>query len=260
MSRFMGKTIWITGAQTPIGKAVALRCAAEGANLLLSGVSTPPEGLCLGEGQSCSCYADNPLTEADAAQALALVSHLDILVTANRKVKALSILEAEAEDFDDIIDENLTSVFIAARAAAGKIGRGNKGAIVFIGSIHGDKPTGSTFLHSVANGGLNMLTKEAALDLGRSGIRVNLLRAGPTEGDDAVFTSELSGIYHDVESKIPRSTPATAQEIAAAALMLCADDASFINGAILTADGGFVSHYMDADMDTRWATGFGGER
>ena len=253
MERFIGKTVWITGAETQIGQALARRFAAEGAQLLLSGVNIPPDGF------AAHCYGANPLTEADAHAALALVKRLDVLVTANRKIKKLPLLEAEADDFDDIIDANLTCVFNAARAAAGKIGRGNSGAIVFVGSIHGEKPTGATFLHSVASGGLNMLTREAALDFGRSGIRVNLLRAGPVEGDDIAFESELSGIYYDMRTKIPRGRPASPDEIASAALMLCTDDASFINGAILTADGGFLSHYVDADMDTRWAIGFGGE-
>ncbi|MDR2657601.1 MAG: SDR family oxidoreductase [Oscillospiraceae bacterium] len=251
---FSGKSVWITGAGTAIGQAVARKFYNLGANLLLSGVASPPEGI------AAQCLPGDPVTEADADEALSPLDRLDILVTAPRFVKRSGILSSSVEDFDRVIEANLASVFVAARASVKKIGRHGGGAILFVSSIHGEKPTGSATLFSIACGGQNMLMREAAQDAGRLGIRVNMLRAGPLPGDDALFSgAPYSYIYDDFKSRIPRGKIGTPEEIANATAFLCSDDASFINGAILTADGGFLGHYMNADTDKRWQIGFGGD-
>jgi len=255
--RFSGKRVWVTGAGTPVGQAVARMFHEAGATLLLSGVSAPPEGVDMDA--DARCRSDDPVTEAQADDALSALDRLDILVTCPRVVQRGGILDSTADDFDRAIAANLTSVFVAARAAVKKIGRHGGGAFLFVSSIHGEKPTGSAPLFSVACGGLNMLMREAALDCGRLGIRVNLLRVGPLPGDDTLFGgAPLSYLYENVESRIPRGRTGTPQEAANAAAFLCSDEASFVNGAVLTADGGFLGHYMNADMDKRWQIGYGG--
>ena len=257
MGNLIGKNVWITGAETPVGQAIATRFAAEGANLLLSGVVETDFEL---SHNNTICYEYNPVTEEHANKALALIDRLDITIVANRYVRRGSLLESPVELFDDVIDQNLSHAWCAARATAGKIGknRGEEDAtLLFISSIHGEKPSTSVPLYSVACGGINMLVKEAALDFGRLGIRVNQLRCGPLDGDPELFMSTEHPLYNDSDKKVPRGYLGKPQEIASAALFLCSDGASFINGATLTADGGFLGFYFYGDSEARWDIGFG---
>lgn len=255
---FSGKTAWVTGADSAVAMAVAKELYRRGASLLLSGVESPPEGLSSGGGQTVACYPRNPTDEERADRALGLVARLDLMVAGTRSPERSSIASGSAAIFDRVIEENLTAAFVALRAAARKMGRSRSGPLLVLSSIHGDKPTAGAPVFGIANGGLAMLVREAAQDLGRFGFRVNLLRYGPLEGDEAIFRSERSGIYWDMENRIPRGRPAAPEEIAMAALFLCGEDASFVNGAVLTADGGFLGHYVAGDSARRWDIGFGG--
>jgi len=245
------KTAWIIGAETPLGQAIAQRFYADGIKLLLSGRTEPPEGT------EALCFPENPVNEALAEQALSQADRLDILVCAVRQVRPKPLSECTIVDFDEAIEENLAAAFCATRAAIRKIGRTQGGAILYVTSIHGEKPNGAAPMFSVACGCLNMLAREAALDCGRLGIRVNTLRAGAMEGDAPLFESPLSSIYDAMEEKVPLGRAGTPMEAAAAASFLCSPEASFINGAFLTCDGGFLGYYLDADVDRRWATGYG---
>jgi len=250
---FTGKTVWVTGAETPVGRAVAELFYEEGATLLLSGVTSADLP---GNGRECICYADNPINEEHAGRAVSLIDRLDVAVAANRYVKRGSLIEGTAGLFDEMMEQNLFHAFCTARAAAGKMGKTGGGAVLFINSIHGEKPTGSAPLYSVACGGVNMLVKEAAQDFGRLGIRVNQLKCGPLAGDEELFFSDKSGIYHGAAARVPRGALGTPREIARAALFLCSDAASFINGAALTADGGFLGFYLHGDSERRWDIGY----
>ncbi|MFV0399052.1 MAG: SDR family NAD(P)-dependent oxidoreductase [Oscillospiraceae bacterium] len=256
-TRFAGKTAWVTGADTPVGLAVARELWEEGASLLLSGLSSPPdfEGR---DGQSIAVYPHNPVTDEHALAALELIDTPDITVTATRHIDRSSIKEDSAALFDRYIDDNLTATWCALKAAAGKLGKQHSGIMLVLSSIHGEKPTAGSPLFSVANGGMNMLVREAAQDMGRLGGRVNMLRYGPLEGDEALLQNDVSGLYHQVELRVSRGRAATPKEIARAALLLCSDDAAFINGAILTADGGFTGYYMPGDSELRWEIGYTG--
>ena len=253
MNRYTGKTVWITGAETPLGRKAAEMFLGEGARLLVSGVKDFP-------GSEVICYEHNPINEEHANKALSLINTLDILVVANRYVKRSAILESTAELFDEVIDQNLSHAWCAARGAAGKMGKKRGGVILFISSIHGEKPSASTPLYSIACGGVNMLMKEASLDFGRLGIRVNQLRCGFLEGDAELFISQVTGLYHNPEFRIPRGYPGKLEEAASAALFLCSNEASFINGATLNADGGTLGFYAYADSGERWDFGYGGEK
>jgi NAD(P)-dependent dehydrogenase (short-subunit alcohol dehydrogenase family) len=183
---------------------------------------------------------------------------LDVTVVANRHIKNATLLDSTVALFDEVIEQNLAHAWCAARATAGKIGKERGGVILFISSIHGEKPSASAPLYSIACGGVNMLVKEAAQDFGRLGIRVNQLRCGPLEGEGDLFPSDVSGLYADMEEKIPRGYAGKPEEIIKAALFLCSEDASFINGATLTADGGFLGFYVYGDSESRWDAGYRG--
>jgi NAD(P)-dependent dehydrogenase (short-subunit alcohol dehydrogenase family) len=251
MNRFKDKNVWITGAETVLGRETARAFHAEGARLLLSGVKTS-------DLPGVVCCENNPINEVYAEQALDLLDTLDITVVANRYIVNSTLLNSTVELFDEVIEQNLAAAWCAARATAGKIGKTRGGCILFISSIHGEKPSASAPLYSIACGGINMLVKEAAQDFGRLGIRVNQLRFGAMEGDGEIFKSDVSDLYNNMDERVPRGYAAKPEEAVKAALFLCSDDASFINGATLTADGGFLGFYTYGDSESRWDAGYGG--
>ena len=257
--RFKGKTTWIVGADTVIGETVAKRFFYEGSSLLLSGVTNPPDGIMPSEEQFIICCPAIPVTEEMSFAQTDLVENVDILIAAVRKVERNSIRDCSLEQFDQVIEANLFSPWCATRAVVRKIGKSGKGAILYISSIHGSKPTGSTFSYSVACGGLNMLMREASQDLGRLNIRTNLLQVGPLPGDEDLFISELSGVYHEAMEKVPLQRFCEPDEIASAAGFFCSDESSFCNGSILMMDGGFTGYYVDGDSHERWDFSFAGE-
>ncbi|MDR1600109.1 MAG: SDR family oxidoreductase [Oscillospiraceae bacterium] len=239
--RFAGVSVWVTGADTPVGAAASDMFEREGAKVLRSGVDGIP----------------NPRTSAEAFAQTAGLDKIDILVTAVRSISVKPLLESDAADFDNAVADNLIGVFAAMQAAflkmvdTAKPEPHSNGVMLVVSSIHGEKPNGSAPLYSVACGGLNMLVREAAQEYGRLGVRVNLLAVGPLEGDPALFPSGITAVYDDAEYKIPRQRLGTPEEAARAALMLCSKDASFMNGASVPCDGGYQGFYMNADVERR---------
>ncbi|GHU72102.1 oxidoreductase [Clostridia bacterium] len=243
--KFKGKTVWVTGAETALGSAAADAFEREGARVLRSGVDGTP----------------NPLTEEEAVDQISGIDKLDVLVTANRSIMVKPLLDTDCVEFDREIERNLTSVCCVMRAAIAKMSMerispesiSGNGAMLIISSIHGEKPNGSAGLYSMACGGLNMLAREAAQEFGRLGVRVNLIAPGPIDGEPELFPSEITALYDDAADKVPLGRLGSPEEIAKAALFLCSDDASFINGALIPCDGGFLGYYGDADVDKRVA-------
>lgn len=261
-ANFVGKTVWVTGGETPLGNHIAKMFLAEGARVLVSGVKNLSESYSseVESGKNNAiCYEHNPINEELANEALALVDSLDVTVIANRYIKHSTLLDGSIELFDDVIEQNLVHAWCATRATAGKIGKKKGGAILYISSIHGEKPSKVAPLYSLACGGINMMVAETAQDFGRLGIRVNQLRCGAITGDIELFKTDDIGLYSGyLNKKVPRGTLGTLDEVGMAAVFLCSDGASFINGATLSVDGGLhgFNGYMDAEA--RWDFGFGG--
>ena len=247
---FKGRKIWITGAETPAGQALARAFYKAGALLILSGVEHAPEGV------EAECHAQSPTSDSIAQKTLEHCGGLDILVHACREIITTSIEQCTVDQWEQAMRENVSSAWCACHAAVRAMGKRRKGAcILIISSIHAEKPTGSSFLYSVSQGALSMMVSEAAQDYGRLGIRVNMLLAGAIEGDDKLFPSEFSTIYDEFEAKVPRQCAGTLKEVIKPAMFLCSNKASFINGASLQVDGGFTGYYIDADSEKRWDYG-----
>ncbi len=249
MARFDGRKAWVTGTETPLGQAIAYALAAEGCSLLLSGITEPPAGI------TAQCYPHNPIDDKEASEALHGFGPLDYYVHAAGHVETVSIQNCPVEVWEKEMDINLMTAWCGARAAVRAIGKNRGGAMVFLSSIHDEKPTGSSFLYSVAQGAISMIMREASLDYGRLGIRVNLVEAGPVLGDETKYPLLFSDLYDAMDAKIPRGHPADPAEIAKPVLFLLSEEASYINGATLRVDGGFLGYYGDGDSERRWANG-----
>ncbi|OZB90823.1 SDR family NAD(P)-dependent oxidoreductase [Paenibacillus sp. XY044] len=250
------QVVLITDADTPVGRALIRHFSAGGAHLVLNSgsggaVAAVEIAAARAAGSSVIVKSLDLSIGANAGQLVETAEELgglDVLVH-NNDLLAPATVETCAETlFHEVMNANAKSAFLCAQAAGKAMAPRQSGCIVFVSSIHAEKPTGSSFAYSASKGAVKMLAKEAALELGRHGIRVNTIETGPVEGDDERFRSPLTTLYHSYETKVPRGQLGSAEDIAHAAGYLASAEARYLNGADLRLDGGFLLHYMDHKM------------
>jgi gluconate 5-dehydrogenase len=164
--------------------------------------------------------------------------HLDILI-ANAGIQHRSpISEFEEEDFRRVVDTNLTGVWILAKEVSKFMADSNAGRIVFTGSITAEigRPTISAYIAS--KGAVHALARQLAVELGDKNITVNAIAPGyfATEMNQALMAD---GDFNDwVCTRVPARRWGKVDEIGAAAVFLASDEAAYVNGHVLTMDGG----------------------
>jgi NAD(P)-dependent dehydrogenase (short-subunit alcohol dehydrogenase family) len=237
----------ITGAARGIGYACAERLHAEGARLVLSDINDAA-----GE-QSARNLPGSVFIHCDvgnAAEVNALVDatvrrfgSLDILINNAGIVAAGDFLEISEVDFDRVIRVNLKGAFLVAQACARRMvaqvkAGGKPGSIVNMSSVNAVLAIATQVPYSISKGGVGQLTKVAALNLAPHGIRVNAI------GPGSIVTEMLAAVVSDAEarhrvmSRTPLGRMGEPAEIAAIAAFLASDDASYITGQTIYADGG----------------------
>jgi glucose 1-dehydrogenase len=248
------KVVFITDADSASGRAVLTRLAAEGAYFILNSASHDADldselKQCRKLGSRvivdhidlCSTAAVSALLDRAAAE----IGPIDVLVHNNRLVLPCDVETCDEALFQDIIRTNAKSALITAQAAGNRMKERQSGKIIFVGSIHAEKPTGSSFAYSAARGAVQILSREASLVLGRYGIQVNHIMMGPVEGDNERFRSDITNLYIDYEYKVPGAILGTNHDLADLVLFLSSDQSNYMNGADIRLDGGFLGHYID---------------
>ena len=195
--------------------------------------------------------SDAAEVEASIARVLREFGRLDILVN-NAGINTLrhrvNIHEFPIEEWDKIIRVDLTGLFLVSREAAKIMIAQKSGRIINIASIVGLVPLRLQSAFVAAKGGVVNLTKSMALELGPQGVLVNGIAPGSilTDATRQLFYGD-DGKYQDSVQQlldhIPLGRPGTPEEIAHAALFLAAPESSYINGHILTVDGGWTAGY-----------------
>jgi NAD(P)-dependent dehydrogenase (short-subunit alcohol dehydrogenase family) len=251
-----GRLALVTGAARGIGQAIADLLAANGARVVYTDVDAA------GAARAAAASANGQaaaLDVTDADQVEAVVGavarehgRLDVLVNnagVNTLAHRVPIDQFPEQEWDRIVAVDLRGVFLVSRAAA-RVMRGRKwGRIVNIASVAGLVPLRLQCPFVAAKAGVVNLTRAMALELGTDGILVNALAPGSTltEGTRQLFYGE-GGMYRDSVQKmldhIPLGRPGTPEEIAQAALFLAAPESSYVNGAVLTVDGGWTAGYL----------------
>lgn len=249
--RFKDRVVWIVGAGEPIGQALAAAFAAEGARLVLSGVEAAPEGL------TAPCYP-MPIDDEIARRTVKENEDIDTYVFVQPDSPDMDIEHCPVEFWDEQLALGLGANFCACRAVMRVMGPRGKGTFLSVVSYHDEKPNGCKLMLSVCASGSNMLMREAAQDYGRlEGLfRCNVLEVGPMVGDEQRMDASKNSLYYTMDTKIPRGAAGTIEEIVNPALYLCSDEASYINGATLRVDGGFVGYYFDGDSKARFEHGY----
>jgi 3-oxoacyl-[acyl-carrier protein] reductase len=254
--KFAGRKALITGAAAGIGRAIAARFLAEGADVACVDVNaTALEATVRAlEGQGTKVIGitadvSSPVDVERATSAtISELQGLDILIN-NAGINCSGTVESlEPSQWDNVIAVNLTSVYLTCRAVWSHFSRQKRGVIVNMSSIMGLTGARNSFAYCSTKAAIIALTKSLAEDGGPLGIRVNCVCPG------YVHTSLMDEI-HDAQTQqrfaaqIPLRRMASPDEIAAGFVYLASDEASYANGHALVLDGaatvGFAGCYLN---------------
>jgi NAD(P)-dependent dehydrogenase (short-subunit alcohol dehydrogenase family) len=250
--KLKNKIAIITGGGRGIGRGMAIRFAAEGASVVLAQRDRSSADVTATEIRSNGGEAlVVPTDVSQASQVDALTrktldryGRIDILVN-NAGIAGGNgrFLELPFETWEHVIAVNLTGIFLCGQAVArGMVAQGIHGRIINIGSINSFAAEKETAAYAASKGGILLLTKAMAVDLAEYGIAVNCLCIGPVlvERNASLFNSEP---LHTVLAKsIPVGRPGDPEEVAAAAVFFASDECTFVTGASLLIDGGYLAY------------------
>lgn len=245
-NRLQNKIAVITGATSGIGLSTAKLFAAEGARVYITGRRKAALDKAVAEiGQGAVGVQADSSSNADLdklfAQVKAERGRLDALIVNAGGGTMLPLGQITEEQIDDTFGRNVKAVILTVQAALPLMGKGS--SIVLTGSTAGTEGTAAFSVYSASKAAVRNLARSWALDLKGTGIRVNVISPGATRtpglvelaGDDK---EQQQGLLDYLASRIPLGRVGEAEEIAKATLFLASDDASFVNGAELFADGG----------------------
>ncbi|WP_298717685.1 SDR family NAD(P)-dependent oxidoreductase [uncultured Oceanisphaera sp.] len=254
MGKLSGKTAIVTGGTRGIGRAIAERFVAEGAQVVVA-ARHEPEAV-LGGGEKGPWLKRTDVANAGEVQALldytvARFGSLDILVNNASVQLEKTIAQTSEAEWDWLMDINLKSVFLCSRAALDPMRRQGHGIIINIGSYDALMADPALAAYCAAKGGVHALTRAIAVDHGKEGVRCNAISPGwiRTEMMEAYLKSqsEGEGAERAIVAQHPVGRLGEPGDIANLACWLASDEASFATGQVFMHDGGLTAHapYMN---------------
>jgi NAD(P)-dependent dehydrogenase (short-subunit alcohol dehydrogenase family) len=244
MARFEGRIALVTGGASGIGKATAIRIAAEGGAVVIADVQDELGGAVVAEIEKAggaAAYVHLDVTDEQGwfdaiAATLERFGGLDILVNNAGIGDTESIEVTTADTWNKVVAVTQTSVFLGMKAAAEALKQSGHGSVINISSMYGIVGSGVSPAYHAAKGAVRLLTKTTALGWAKEGVRVNSVHPGfidtPILGD--TDRTMLVGAT-------PMGRLGRPEEIAAMITFLASDDATFATGAEFVVDGGYTA-------------------
>ncbi len=249
MKLLEGKVAIITGASRGIGKGIAEVFAKNGCHVAFTYSSSAESALALEKeltayGVKAKAYqsnaADFNLAQEFVDAVLAEFGTVDILINNAGITKDNLLMRMSEEDFDQVIDVNLKSVFNMTKAIQKIMLKNKAGSIINMSSIVGVKGNAGQTNYSASKAGIIGFTKSVALELGSRNIRCNAIAPGFIETE---MTAKLNpDVVQGWRDGIPMKRGGTSEDIANACLFLSSDLSSYITGQVLHVNGGLLTY------------------
>lgn len=249
---FEGKVVIVTGGGYGIGRAACLAFARDGAKVVVADVDVKSSEETVGLIKEAGGEA--VIIKTDVSHEVEVEALINKTVEIYRRLDCafnnvgihktfISTIDFTQEDWNQMIDINLKGIWLCMKYEIPQMLKQGKGAIVNTSSVAGLIAAPSNPAYPASKHGVVGLTKSAAIEFARKGIRVNCICPGPTTSTR--MHEELTAIALDaiekMHDKVPMGRTAEPREIAEAAVWLCSDKASYITGHALPIDGGLVA-------------------
>jgi meso-butanediol dehydrogenase / (S,S)-butanediol dehydrogenase / diacetyl reductase len=255
MDRFSSQAVVVTGGGHGIGRASALRFAAEGAQVavvdLRGDQAKQVAEQCRAAGGHGLAYQADVSDPDQVAAAVEQITRdlgtIDVLHSNAGRLSAGSVLEVSLAEWQAIFAVNVTAMFLVARAVIPVMRAEGGGAIVTTGSISGMLGEPALAAYTASKAAVVNLTRQMAIDFARDGIRVNCVCPGwvdtgfndPQFEHDALSAQDIAEL---IDRTVPMGRQGLPEEMAAAVAFLASADASYITGQTLLVDGGLLCH------------------
>jgi 3-oxoacyl-[acyl-carrier protein] reductase len=248
MKLLEGKTAIVTGAARGIGEAIALKFAEHGANVAFTYVSnsskdkaTVLEQKLIALGVKAKAYQSNAgnfaACEIFVADVLKEFGQIDICVNNAGISKDNLLLRMSPEQFEEVIQVNLNSVFYMTKQVIKPMMKARSGSIINMSSVIGEMGNAGQSSYAASKAGVIGFTKSVAKELGSRNIRCNAIAPGFVETDMTSYLKEGEGA-EKYKAQIPLGRFATAEDIANVTLFLASDLGNYITGQTISACGG----------------------
>ena len=253
MQEFDGKTAVVTGASSGIGRAIAMKLAKKGANVVIADIKSDPSGGGMDTHEKIQNSGGNAIfvktdtsSSADVKElfetALDTYKKVDILVNNAGVHHSAPVTEESEEGWDQVIDVNLKGCYLCCKHAIDQmLEKDLDGKVVNIASIAGIVGFGGSAAYCASKGAIVNLTKEMAIDYGPEGININAVAPG------VIRTAMTQEMLEDDETRKGMEAQTLAprlgepEDIANAVSFLASEKSSFVMGETLVVDGGWVA-------------------
>ena len=233
------KVVFVTGGSRGIGKAIALKYAQNGYNVIINYVSdkTNVEEL---QKEFTKLNVECLIEKADVSKSKAIekFNKIDVLVNNAGITRDGLLMRMKEEDFDKVIEINLKGTFLVTKSVIPYMLKKRDGKIINLASVVGVTGNAGQCNYSASKAGIIGFTKSIAKELASRNIRANAIAPGFIDTD---MTSVLSDEVKDsINAQIPMKRMGTAQEIANVAYFLGCEESSYTTGQVINIDGGMV--------------------
>lgn len=245
--RLDGKTALVTGASAGLGAAVATALAEAGADVACHGNARAPDDTCASVEQAGrrALALRGDLGQRDTprllvAEAIAHFGRLDILVNNAGAIRRAPAAEYSDDDWDAIIEIDLSSVFRLSRLAGGHMIERGGGKIVNIASLLSFQGGITVPAYAAAKGGVAQLTKALANEWAARGVNVNAIAPGYMRTDNTLALQRDETRNRQILERIPAGRWGEPHDLAGAAVFLCSAASDYMHGHVLVVDGGWL--------------------
>jgi NAD(P)-dependent dehydrogenase (short-subunit alcohol dehydrogenase family) len=247
--RLPGKVAIITGGASGIGRATALLCAREGASVVVGDLNEATAQATVtaiqAEGGTACAVRVNVTQAIEVEQLIATAGReygrLDILFNNAGIGKRVALTDMSEDDWQQVIDVDLKSIFLCSKYAVPVMCRGGGGCIINTASIYGLVGAEGVAAYNAAKGGVVLLTKTMAIDHAKENIRVNCICPGHTDTPILNTLRQDAAMLRTMQQRYPMGRFGRPEEIAYGVLFLASEAASFVTGTALVVDGGYTA-------------------